>query len=183
MRSSPLTERLLEVVEHLEENGVVPVLVGGMALVVLGSTRTTRDFDLAVADREEVRRASVTALYRRGFHLVSKWDDENYRPVRVIDNENVAKARVVMDDEVAAFFWNEAVRMRIDLVFRTGIPAEELVERAVATPLPGGGRLLRASVKDLERMKRASLRADPARVADRQDLVYLRSLRRKRSAS
>jgi hypothetical protein len=38
-----------DVVEALAEMGLQPVLVGGMALVVLGSRRVTRDFDFVVA--------------------------------------------------------------------------------------------------------------------------------------
>ncbi len=38
-----------EVVEELRGLGLEPVLVGGMALVVLGSRRVTRDFDFVIA--------------------------------------------------------------------------------------------------------------------------------------
>ena len=38
-----------EVVEALRRRGLEPVLVGGMALVVLGSRRVTRDFDFVIA--------------------------------------------------------------------------------------------------------------------------------------
>ncbi len=38
-----------ELFEALARLGLEPVLVGGMALVVLGSRRVTRDFDLLVA--------------------------------------------------------------------------------------------------------------------------------------
>jgi hypothetical protein len=37
------------VIEGLAEFGLEPVLVGEMALVVLGSRRVTRDFDLVIA--------------------------------------------------------------------------------------------------------------------------------------
>jgi len=36
-----------EIVQGLRALGLEPVLVGGMALVVLGSRRVTRDFDIA----------------------------------------------------------------------------------------------------------------------------------------
>jgi len=38
-----------EIVEGLRALGLEPVLVGGMALVVLGSRRVTRDFDFVIA--------------------------------------------------------------------------------------------------------------------------------------
>ena len=38
-----------EIVQSLRALGLEPVLVGGMALVVLGSRRVTRDFDFVIA--------------------------------------------------------------------------------------------------------------------------------------
>jgi hypothetical protein len=38
-----------DIVHDLRALGLTPVLVGGMALVVLGSRRVTRDFDFVIA--------------------------------------------------------------------------------------------------------------------------------------
>ena len=37
------------IVTELRDLGLAPVLVGGMALVILGSRRVTRDFDFVIA--------------------------------------------------------------------------------------------------------------------------------------
>src|SRR5262249_10734405 len=63
--------------DHLEDVGAVstalshlgltPVLVGGMALVILGSRRVTRDFDFVIAKPEQRLGDLVAMLYDRGF--------------------------------------------------------------------------------------------------------------------
>ena len=42
-------ERIIALCEALEKKGLQPVLVGGIALVVLGSQRVTKDFDFLVS--------------------------------------------------------------------------------------------------------------------------------------
>jgi len=42
-------QRVAEIVRELRALDFEPVLVGGMALVILGSRRVTRDFDFVVA--------------------------------------------------------------------------------------------------------------------------------------
>jgi len=53
---------LLAVVAELESAGYECVLVGGMALVTMGSQRLTRDFDLMVPDDEPTRERLVRAM-------------------------------------------------------------------------------------------------------------------------
>ena len=60
------------VVEALAELALEPVLVGGMALVVLGSRRVTRHFDFLIARPGEALDALVDAFYDRGFELASR---------------------------------------------------------------------------------------------------------------
>lgn len=167
---------LTAIVPSLQSEGLDPVLIGGLALAVLGSTRVTRDADFMLADSEPVRRSAVRAMFAAGFELISRWDKENYRPLRTIDNAVVAAVRVVMDDPDSAFFWKRDANLRVDLIFRLSISAEDLVSRARRIPLPGGVKLLLASPEDLARLKRASLRDNPKRVSDMQDLIFLRSI-------
>jgi len=67
-------EEVGNVVEALDDLGLEPVLVGGMALVVLGSRRVTRDFDLVVARPDAALGQLLDALYDRGFELASRVD-------------------------------------------------------------------------------------------------------------
>jgi hypothetical protein len=52
--------------------GFEPVLVGGMALVVLGSRRVTRDFDFVIAHPGNRLARMIELLYDRGLELVSR---------------------------------------------------------------------------------------------------------------
>lgn len=48
-RSDSHLEIVGRVVKSLTDAGFEPILVGGMALVILGSQRVTRDFDFVIA--------------------------------------------------------------------------------------------------------------------------------------
>jgi len=60
------------ITQQLRGAGLEPVLVGGMALVVLGSRRVTRDFDFVVADPGLRLDSVVDAFYGQGLELVSR---------------------------------------------------------------------------------------------------------------
>ena len=59
-------DRVADVVATLRALGFTPVLVGGMALVALGSRRVTRDFDFVLGHPGARLRQVVAALYDRG---------------------------------------------------------------------------------------------------------------------
>ena len=67
-------EEVAEIVRELRDLGLAPVLVGGMALVVLGSRRVTRDFDFVIPHPGDGDRlvATLDLFYNRGFELVSR---------------------------------------------------------------------------------------------------------------
>lgn len=54
------------IVKELSDLGLEPVLVGGMALVILGSRRVTRDFDFIVAEPADRLRAALAVSCDRG---------------------------------------------------------------------------------------------------------------------
>ncbi len=60
-----------EIVEELSGLGLEPVLVGGMALVILGSRRVTRDFDFVIAKPDHRIETLIGVFYGR---------DSNWRP-------------------------------------------------------------------------------------------------------
>jgi len=55
--------------------GLEPILVGGMALVTLGSRRVTRDFDFVVARPGERLKDLVDVFYDRGLELAARVND------------------------------------------------------------------------------------------------------------
>jgi len=63
-----------EIEARLRALGLEPVLVGGMALVILGSRRVTRDFDFVITQPADRLAALVDILYDRGLELVARVD-------------------------------------------------------------------------------------------------------------
>ena len=61
-----------DIVQGLRALGLEPVLVGGMALVVLGSRRVTRDFDFVIAHPGDRLAGLIDLLYDHGLELVSR---------------------------------------------------------------------------------------------------------------
>ena len=164
-------------VEALDDLGLEPVLVGGMALVVLGSRRVTRDFDLVVARPDAALGQLLDALYDRGFELASRVDAAG-DVTATIDNRRVAAARLRLDAPASAYFLNPGSGLRIDLLFDFPLPAALLARRA--TTVKARSTALRvASEADLLRLKKiaSAHRASPG---DAEDIAFLEARRAKR---
>ncbi len=165
------------VVEALDDLGLEPVLVGGMALVVLGSRRVTRDFDLVVARSDAALGQLLDALYDRGFELASRVDAAG-DVTATIGNRRVAAARLRLDAPSSAYFLNPATGLRIDLLFDFPLPAATLARRA--TTLEVGSAALRiASEADLLRLKKIA-RDQRSAPGDAEDIAFLEARRAKR---
>lgn len=164
------------VVEALERLGLQPVLVGGMALVVLGSRRVTRDFDLVVARPDAVLGQLLDVLYDRGFELASRVDAAG-DVTATIDNRRVASARLRLDAPSSAYFLNPATGLRIDLLFDFPLPAATLARHA--TTLRVRSAVLRiASEADLLRLKKIA-QAHRSSPGDAEDVAFLQARRAK----
>jgi hypothetical protein len=171
---APFLEEIGDVTRRLTQLGLQPVLVGGMALVLLGSTRVTRDFDFVVADPGGRLDELIRALYDRGFELVSRLDDRG--DVRAtIDNRRVAGARLRLDAPRTAYFYKPANGLRVDLLFDFPLPAKDLASRAESTTV-GAQRLRVASEDDLLRLKQIAL-AGRSAPGDAQDVAFLEARR------
>jgi hypothetical protein len=154
-----------------------PILVGGMALVLLGSRRVTHDFDFVIADPADRVTDVVGVFYDRAFELVSRLSEAG-EVTATIDNRNVAAIRLRLDRPGGAFFWNHGRRLRIDLLFDFPIPAATLAERARRMKV-GSYAFTIASDADLLRMKKMA-RTHRSFAGDAQDIEFLEA-RRKRS--
>jgi hypothetical protein len=169
----PSLESIAILAEELEKKGLYPVLVGGMALIALGSQRVTKDIDFLISTEEKLLDDLVGVLYAHGFELVSKFN--KLREVeRTIDNKKVASLRLKMDAPTTAFFFNHQTRLKTDLLFDFPFPAKEIA--ANATLIKIGKRTIRtASPQDLIRLKEAAYK-DRGLSTDAQDLEFLRKL-------
>src|SRR3990172_4286927 len=73
--------------------GFEPVLVGGMALVILGSRRVTRDFDFVIAQPGDRLEKMIDVFYDRGLELASRLSAEG-DVISTIRNRRVASVRL-----------------------------------------------------------------------------------------
>jgi len=170
-------ESVGSVVDALAGLGLEPVLVGGMALVVLGSRRVTRDFDFVVARPDAVLDRLLDVFYDRGLELASRVDAAG-DVTATIDNRRVAAARLRLDAPASAYFLNARTGLRIDLLFDFPLPATTLARRA--TSVKARSVVLRvASEADLLRLKRIA-RAKRSSPGDAEDIAFLEARRAKR---
>ena len=158
---------------RLRALGLEPVLVGGMALVILGSRRVTRDFDFVITQPADRLPALVDILYDRGLELVSRVDADG-DVVATISNRRVAVARLRIDAPDTAYFFNPATELRIDLLFDFPMAASKLAARATRTKIRGQS-LAVASAQDLLRLKRIS-KAARSVPGDADDIAFLLAL-------
>lgn len=162
------------VVEALAELGLEPVLVGGMALVVLGSRRVTRDFDFVITRPGEALGPLVDALYERGFELASRVSAEG-DVLATISNRRVAAARLRLDAPASAYFLAPETGLRVDLLFDFPLLAAALARRATTVKVRSKAWRI-ASETDLLRLKMLA-RADRASPGDAEDIAFLEARR------
>jgi len=158
---------------ELARAGHAPTLVGGMALVALGSTRVTRDFDFLIAEMAREQQTVIQTFYRHGFELASKVDERG-EIVRTIDSANVASARLRIDRPKSAFFYSHELGLRVDLLFDFPLPAGDVHSRATRKKVQSYWFHI-ASRQDLITMKEIAAK-DRKLASDLQDLEFLRGL-------
>ena len=98
-----------EIVQDLRALGLQPVLVGGMALVVLGSRRVTRDFDFVIAHPGDRLASTIAVFYDRGLELVSRLNDMG-DVASTIANRRVAAIRLRLDAPASVVLLQRADR-------------------------------------------------------------------------
>jgi hypothetical protein len=87
------------IVGGLRDLGLNPVLVGGIALVVLGSRRVTREFDFVVAHPGDRLARTLAVFYDRGLELASRVNDVG-EVIATIASRRVAAIRLRLDAHV-----------------------------------------------------------------------------------
>jgi hypothetical protein len=165
------------VVSELVELGLHPVLIGGMALVMLGSRRVTRDFDFVITHPGERLGALVDAFYDRDFELASRVN-EHGDVTATIGNRRVATIRLRLDAPASAYFVKRSTGLRIDLLFDFPIAAATLAARGSRTKVRSHIFCV-ASEEDLLRLKRIA-KAQRSAPGDAEDIAFLKA-RKKRS--
>ncbi len=159
--------------DDLTPLGYEPTLVGGMALVTMGSPRVTKDFDFLVVEEARAQKALTEVFYRHGFELAAGTDALG-NVIRTIDNREVAFARLQIDRPRSAYFYNRGLGLRVDLLFDFPIPAREVRRRATRKKIQSHAFHI-ASRADLVRMKEIAVNGRGAST-DRQDLEFLKKI-------
>jgi hypothetical protein len=163
-----------DLVHQFRGLGLDPVLVGGMALVVLGSRRVTRDFDFVIPHPGNLLDRAVAVCYDLGLELASRLNEAG-DVVATIGSRRVAVIRLRMDAPASAYFFNARTGLRVDLLFDFPIPAATLAERATRMTIRAH-RFLIASEPDLLQLKRIARRARSV-PGDAEDIAFLEARR------
>jgi hypothetical protein len=164
-----------EIVRGLRDLGLAPVLVGGMALVVLGSRRVTRDFDFVIAHPGDRLARTIDLFYDRGLELVSRLNDIG-EVISTITNRKVAAIRLRVDAPASASFFSAETGLRVDLLFDFPIPAAKLAKHATRTTIRAHVFDV-ASEQDLLHLKRIAKAARSA-PGDAEDIAFLERRRK-----
>jgi hypothetical protein len=164
-----------EIVRGLHDLGLEPVLVGGMALVVLGSRRVTRDFDFVIAHPGDRLVRMLQLFYGRGLELVSRLNGIG-EVISTITNRKVAAIRLRLDAPTSAYFFNEKTGLRVDLLFDFPIAAARLAEHATRTKIRAHVFDI-ASEQDLLRLKKIAS-ANRSAPGDAEDIAFLEARRK-----
>jgi len=163
------------IVADLTRIGLEPVLVGGMALVTLGSRRVTRDFDFVIPTPGDRLTDLVDVFYDRGLELAARVDDSG-DITATIDNRKVASVRLRMDRPSSAYFSHPKTGLRVDLLFDFPVAASHLAARATRIKVRSHG-LLVASEDDLLNLKRIA-RQNRTSPGDAEDIAFLEARRK-----
>jgi hypothetical protein len=174
--SADYLDEVAQIFQRLNGLGLEPVLVGGMALVILGSRRVTRDFDFTVSQPADALEEVLDTFYDRGLELVARLDDTG-DVVVTIGNRRVASARIRLDAPASVSFFSRRTGLRIDLLFDFPIPAATLAKRA--RQIKVRSHTLRvASERDLLRLKKIA-QARRSSPGDTEDIAFLEGRLRK----
>jgi hypothetical protein len=175
MGRTPEFKILGELVRHLRSAGFEPVLVGGMALIVYGSSRATFDTDLLTSRPGDLAAAKrlMTAVFAAGFVSVTEFTTDAV-PIAWIDVPNVAAARMMTDRPDTCFFWNRDAEMRVDLLLDFPLDASGVLQGSNSIELGTDLRLAVASLTHLATLKEIAVR-DRNRAEDALDLTFIRS--------
>jgi hypothetical protein len=161
-----------EIIAGLRGLGLEPVLVGGMALVILGSRRVTRDFDFVIAHPGNRLPAALALFYDRGLELAARVNEAG-EVTATIGNRRIAAVRLRLDAPASAYFFNADTGLRVDLLFDFPLAAATLAARATHMKIRSR-RFDIAAEEDLLHLKRIA-RSARSVAGDIEDIAFLES--------
>lgn len=161
------------IIKQLEKLGLQPVLVGGMALVILGSGRVTQDFDFVISNPFQHIKEITEIFYQQGLELASKLNQAG-EIITTIDNRKVAEIRIKQDQPTSVYFINPQSGLRIDLLFDFPIQAHELAIKADQLKIKSH-KMRVATPHDLLHLKKIALK-NRSKSGDVEDIQFLKTI-------
>lgn len=166
-----------EIYDELIAQGWQPVMIGGLALIILGSERVTRDVDFVIKKPHHRISDFVNAFYRNNFFLASEINNRG-QITATFGNKTEATNFLKTNKPTSAFFLNKKTGLKIDVLFDFPIPAAKLLKEATKFKI-GSQTFWLASKTHLLQLKQLAVtsRGDSR---DIQDLEFLKSLLKKK---
>ena len=160
-----------EILREFQKQRIKYVLVGGMALNILGSMRSTADMDILVEMSDQNLKKVIKILIKNGYKVKQPVD-----PMGMADQ--VTRRDWIQNKHMKAFnFYKDQELKEVDIIIETPVPYEKARKTA---PTVKCGRLTLPviSIEHLITMKKKSNR--PVDKLDIQDLKRIKTLRERR---
>ncbi|MDI6606798.1 MAG: hypothetical protein QME65_06640 [Candidatus Omnitrophota bacterium] len=160
-----------EILRAFQKEKVKYVLVGGIAVNLLGSLRSTADLDILVEMSGGNLKKTVTILKRMGYRIKQPVD-----PMLIAD-EKIRKQWIKKKHMKALSFCKEKGLKEVDIIVETPVSFEDAKRDAVR--FKGGDISIPViSINNLIKMKRSTGRSiDKLDVAELRKIKKLRSIR------
>ncbi|EKD51873.1 MAG: hypothetical protein ACD_62C00169G0016 [uncultured bacterium] len=162
-----------DILNDLVVQGWRPVMIGGLALVILGSERVTRDVDFVIKNPRHRIDEFVKTFYKKGFVLASQINDRG-QIIKTFKTKQEAIHHLKINKPTSAFFYNSKTGLKIDLLFDFPISASKLLKEAIKLKIDSKTFWI-ASPTHLFQLKQLAVtsRGDSR---DKQDLEFLKKL-------
>ena len=160
-----------EILREFQKQRIKYVLVGGMALNILGSMRSTADMDILVEMSDQNLKKVIKILMKNGYRVKQPVD-----PMGMADQ--VTRRDWIQNKHMKAFnFYKDQELKEVDIIIETPVPYEKARKTALTVKC---GRLTLPviSIEHLIVMKKKSNR--PVDKLDIQDLKRIKTLRERR---
>lgn len=159
-----------EILRAFQKQKVKYVLVGGIAVNLLGSMRSTADLDILVEMSDDNLRKIVKILKSRGYRVKQPVD-----PMRIADRKT--REDWIRNKHMKAFnFYKEDKLKEVDIIIESPVSFEE-VRKSIMRIKVDDLRLPVISIDKLIKMKRKT-----ARAIDKLDIKELKKIKKLRKS-
>ncbi len=155
-----------EILREFQKQKVKYVLVGGMAVNLLGFQRSTADMDILVEMSDKNLGKIISILKKQGYKVKQPVD-----PMGMANKK--MRADWIQNKNMKAFnFYKEKAMREVDIIIKTPV-SYEVARKNMVRFKSGNIKLPVISIKDLIKMKKAA-----SRDIDRMDIVKLQEARK-----